>query len=122
MHDEGDGYVIDEDGFLDAWLNATSEQEPTSHGPNLGGVAVTQSDGTPFKISLTSTVCRLITSENTLQHHRSDAPRRRTASQTDDPVRRKDFSIKPRYSQTLHPKGHKGDVTFGTSDHSGDAA
>ncbi len=97
--------------------NATNEQVPTSPGPNLGGVAVTN-----FNTSLTTTVCRLITSENTLQHHRSDAPRRRTAVQSNDPVRRKDFSIKPRYSQTLHPKGHKGDVTFGTSDHSGDAA
>jgi hypothetical protein len=103
--------------YMNTSSGGSADQIPTSHGPNLGGVAVTN-----FDTSLTSTVCRLITSENTLQHHRSDAPRRRTAAQTDDPVKRKDFSIKPRYSQTLHPKGHKGDVTFGTSDHSGDAA
>jgi hypothetical protein len=36
-------------------------------------------------------------------------------------VRRMDFLVKPRFSQTLHPKGHKGDVTFNASDHSGDA-
>ena len=41
---------------------------------------------------------------------------------TDDVVTGLDFTVKPRFSQSLHPKGHKGDVTFGTSDHSGDGA
>ena len=35
---------------------------------------------------------------------------------------RKDFTVQPRFSQSLHPKGHKGDVTYNTSDHTGDGA
>jgi hypothetical protein len=61
-------------------------------------------------------------SENTLQHHRSDAPRRRVEQETDDEATKSDFSVKPRFSQSLHSKGHKGDVTFSVTDHSGDGA
>jgi len=69
-----------------------------------------------------SPVTRLVMSENTLQHYRSDAPRRRQIVDDKKEIRRMDFSVKPRFSQALHPKGHKGDVTFNVSDHSGDAA
>jgi len=72
--------------------------------------------------SLDNDVTRVVMSENTLQHHRSDASRRRTSAETDDTERRADYSVKPRFSQSLHPKGHKGDVNYGTSDHSGDGA
>ena len=65
------------------------------------------------KTTLKSTVTRLLISENTLQHYRSDAPRRTGSG--------KDYSVKPRFSQSLHSKGHKADVTYNTSDHSGDA-
>ena len=39
---------------------------------------------------------------------------------TDDELKRSDFAVKPRFSQSLHNKGHKGDVDFNVTDHSGD--
>ena len=89
---------------------------PTSFGPKLPGTEVSGFD----KESLNSTVSRLVISDNSLQHHRSDAPRRRQEEDTDDEMRRIDFSVKPRFSQALHSKGHKGDISFSITDHSGD--
>ena len=91
---------------------------PTSYGPKILGTGVTGFDST----SLKSSVSRVIISENTLQHHRSDAPRRRQEKDTDDELKRSDYTIKPRFSQSLHNKGHKGDVDFNVTDHSGDGA
>ena len=91
---------------------------PTSYGPKILGTGVTGFDST----SLKSSVSRVIISENTLQHHRSDAPRRRQEKDTDDELKRSDYTIKPRFSQSLHNKGHKGDVNFNVTDHSGDGA
>ena len=101
-------FVFDETGAL-----AT----PTSYGPNIPGSEVTGFD----KTSLESTVSRLLISENTLQHHRSDAARRKQNEDTDETAKKMDYAVKARFSQSLHSKGHKGDVTFSTSDHSGDA-
>ena len=92
---------------------------PESFGPKLLGSEVTGFDNT----SLSEAVTRLVISENTLQHHRSDAARRKGELNTNSTLYINsglDFNVKPRFSQSLHPKGHKGDVTFGTSDHSGD--
>ena len=98
------------------YMNITSsDSNPASKGPNLGGTH-------NMSTSLDNDVTRIVMSENTLQHHRSDASRRRTSAETDDTERRADYSVKPRFSQSLHPKGHKGDVNYGTSDHSGDGA
>ena len=91
---------------------------PTSKGPKILGTEVAGFD----KTTLGSTVSRVIISENTLQHHRSDSPRRRTSVDSDEKELRSDYTVKPRFSQSLHPKGHKEDVTFGTSDHSGDGS
>jgi hypothetical protein len=92
-------------------------ESPASHGPKLLGANVSG-----FSNSLSDTVSRVVMSENTLQHHRSDAPRRRVEQETDDDSTKSDFLVKPRFSQSLHSKGHKGDVTFGVTDHSGDGA
>jgi len=95
-----------------------STLNPTSTGPLIKGT-----EGPLFdNDTISSPVTRLIISENTLQHYRSDAPRRREMSEKNGKVRRMDYSIKPRFSQALHPKGHKGDVSFNVSDHSGDGA
>jgi len=91
---------------------------PTSFGPKLLGTGVSGFDNTSLKTS----VSRIIISENTLQHHRSDAARRRQEEDTDDELKRSDFAVKPRFSQSLHNKGHKGDVDFNVTDHSGDGA
>ena len=91
---------------------------PSSQGPNIPGAGVTGFDTT----SLESTVSRLIISENTIQHHRSDAPRRRQEQESDDKLRRVDYEVKPRFSQSLHGKGHDGDVTYSVTEHSGDGS
>jgi hypothetical protein len=91
---------------------------PTSKGPLIKGTEVTGFD----KTTIASPVTRLVISENTLQHYRSDAPRRRELEEKESEVRRMDYAVKPRFSQSLHPKGHKGDVTFSVSDHDGDAS
>ena len=91
---------------------------PSSKGPNIPGTEVSGFD----KTTLASTVSRLVMSENTLQHYRSDAPRRRQEKDVDEKTKRMDFSVIPRFSQALHSKGHKGDVTFNISDHSGDGS
>jgi len=90
-------------------VESSSDTVPVSKGPKLPGTEVTGFDKTTLK----STVTRLVISENTLQHFKSDAPRRTGEN--------KDYTVKPRFSQSLHSKGHKEDVSFNTSDHSGDA-
>ena len=91
---------------------------PTSFGPNIPGTEVTGYD----KTALSSTVSSLLITENTLQHHRADASRRNQEQDTDEDVLKPDYSVKPRFSQSLHAKGHKGDVTYGVTDHSGDGS
>ena len=87
----------------------TDDQVPSAMGPNLKGSNFVDNS------SLLDSVVRLIPSQNTLQHHASDAPR------VINFTKEMDFNVKPRFSQSLHPKGDKGDVTYGTSDHTGDA-
>jgi hypothetical protein len=89
---------------------ATSTTVPVSQGPNIPGVDVTGYD----KSDITSPVARMVMSENTLEHFRADASRR---SIDDDEG---DYSVQPRHSQTLHPKGSKGDASYNTGDHSGE--
>jgi hypothetical protein len=93
------------------YMSTGNDAVPSSMGANLLGTEVTNFN----KDTLFNTVCRLVITENTLLHHRSDAPRRKNSELID-------YNVKPRFSQSLHPKGHKADVDFGTSDHTGDAA
>ena len=95
--------------YQPVYLIEADEAVPTSKGPKLLGTEVAGFDKTTLKTSVT----RLVISENTLQHFRSDAPRRTGQG--------KDYTVRPRFSQSLHGKGHKEDVSFNTSDHSGDA-
>jgi hypothetical protein len=95
-----------------------SDSVPVGKGPKLLGSGMADFD----KTTIGTTVSRLVISENTLQHHRSDAARRRTVVDDDGVETRADYNVQPRFSQSLHPKGHKGDVSFNSSDHSGDAA
>ena len=88
----------------------TSTSVPVSQGPKIPGVDVTGYD----KSDITSPVARMVMSENTLEHFRADASRR---SIDDDEG---DYSVQPRHSQTLHPKGSKGDASYNTGDHSGE--
>jgi len=97
---------------------SASDTVPMSKGPKIIGTG--DSDFDSSKID--NEVTRVIISENTLQHYRSDASRRRTSVEGDESVLRKDYTVQPRFSQSLHPKGHKGDVSYNSTDHSGDGA
>ena len=90
----------------------------SSFGPTIPGAGVTSYDNT----NLATPVSRLVISENTLQHHRSDAPRRRQEDDSDDKLSRPDYSVKPRFSQSLHGKGHEGDVSYNVTEHNGDGS
>ena len=111
---DGDGPYIP----VYAIVPSSSTTTPSSFGPNIPGASVTGYDTS----DLSTPVTRLVISENTLQHHRSDAPRRRQESESDDKLSRLDFTVKPRFSQSLHGKGHSGDVSFNVTEHSGDGA
>jgi len=84
--------------------------QASSSGPKIQGVEVTGYDKTDIR----SPVARMVMSENTLEHFRSDASRRSTDDEEGD------YEVQPRFSQTLHPKGSKGDASYNTGDHSGE--
>lgn len=89
-----------------------------SSGPKIPGI---------YNGSLKSTVSRLIISENTLQHYRSDAPRRQalvegSEEESDDVIIRKVYSISPRYSQSLHSIGQDEQHVQNTPYHAGEAS
>ena len=95
-----------------------------SDGPmilGLGGLGFTQK-------TLNSPVARLIVSENTLQHYRSDAPRRQNMvvesedeDDEDESVVAKSYSVSPRYSQSLHSKGDSGTHVQNTPYHANES-
>ena len=82
---------------------------PDSMGPKIQGVDVTGYT----KSDIRNPVARMVMSENTLEHFRSDA--NRTDGDGDG-----DYTVEPRFSQTLHPKGSDGDASYNTGDHSGE--
>jgi len=94
-------------------VNSASPTVTTSAGPLIPGA-----DVTGFTGALDQTVGRILISENTLEHFRSDAPRRRAVTEDDTELTRPDYSIQPRHSQTLHPKGEAGTASYNTGDHS----
>jgi len=92
---------------------SADESKPISKGPKLKGTGVTGYDST----TINNEVTRVVMSQNTLEHYRSDASRRRTfQDDTGTSFLRKDFSVQPRFSQSLHPKGHKGDLNLDGGD------
>ena len=99
-------YTVDPSGSLTV---------PTSQGPKIPGADM----ATFSKTSLNQTAGRVIMSENTLEHFRSDAPRRQTNGE-ETQESRPDFSVEPRFSQSLHPKGEDGTSSYNTGDHSGE--
>jgi hypothetical protein len=87
--------------------------EAVSKGPNIPG-----SEASDFSSSIDQTTARVVISENTLEHFRSDASRRRAYREGESILTRKDYAVQPRHSQTLHPKGEGGTTSFNTGDHS----
>ena len=100
--------------------NQSNYSDNKSHGPKIQGASVLNASGVVPTPTLGTPVARLLISENTLQHYRSDASRRRTISEENDIVIRPDYSVQPRYSQSLHPKGEGGTTDFNTGDHDDD--
>ncbi len=89
------------------------------------GPIIPKPDSTP---NLKSTIARLLITENTLQHYRSDAPRRQTMiveseddEEDDDAVIAKNYAVSPRYSQTLHSKGEDGTHVQNTPYHANES-
>ena len=97
---------------------SASDTVPMSQGPKIIGTAASGFDSS----LLDNEITRVVMSENTLQHYRADAARRRTHQEGESKEERMDYTVQPRFSQSLHPKGHKGDVSYNSNDHSGDAA
>jgi len=97
---------------------SASDTVPMSQGPKIIGTAASEFDSS----LLDNEVTRVVMSENTLQHYRADAARRRTHQEGESKEERMDYTVQPRFSQSLHPKGHKGDVSYNSNDHSGDAS
>ena len=94
---------------------AASTTVPDSDGPKIPGADAAGFD----KTSIRQTTGRMVMSENTLEHFRSDAPRRR-AEKEEGKESRADYSVQARYSQNLHPKGEDATSSFNTGDHSGE--
>jgi hypothetical protein len=80
------------------FFTSSSYTVPSSVGPRIPG-----SESSSFSNSLKQTIARIIVANNTLQHLRGDA------------ARHGDFTIQPRYTQTIYP----GD-DLNKSDHSGE--
>jgi hypothetical protein len=97
---------------------SASDTVPMSQGPKIIGTAASGFDSS----LLDNEITRVVMSENTLQHYRADAARRRTHQEGESKEERMDYTVQPRFSQSLHPKGHKGDVSYNSNDHSGDAS
>ena len=96
-------------------INSASPAVATSSGPNIPGA-----DVSGYSVAIDKTVARILITENTLEHFRSDAPRRRYYSMDADgsTITRRDYTVQPRHSQTLHTKGEEGTASYNTGDHS----
>jgi len=70
---------------------------PSSVGPKIPG-----SEASDFKTTATQAVARMIVSNNTLQHFRGDASRRQSVRTDEAVFVRLDYSVQPRYTQSLY--------------------
>ena len=78
---------------------------PVSQGPNIKGVDVSGYN----KNDIISPVAHMYMTINTLQHFRADANRKSIDEDEGD------FSVQPRFSQTLHPKGAISETNYNKS-------
>jgi hypothetical protein len=74
-----------------------STSVPSSTGPRIPGA-----ESTSFTSKRTSPVARMIVSNNTLQHLRGDASRRTSVSKGSDEFVRLDYTVQPRYTQSIN--------------------
>ena len=88
----------------------TSTSAPSSTGPRIPG-----SESSTFTTSSTQAVARMVVTNNTLQHLRADASRLQSVVKNDDAFIRKNYTVQPRYTQSLYA----GD-RLNTVNHSGE--
>jgi len=86
---------------------SSSTSAPSSVGPKIPG-----SEASDFTTNSTQAVARMVVTNNTLQHLRADASRRQSVIDKRDVFIRKDYTVQPRYTQSLYA----GDK-LNTSDH-----
>lgn len=86
----------------------SSTAAPASVGPKIPG-----SESTDFTIKSSQPVARMIVTNNTLEHFRGDSARRQSSTEGLDTFVRKNYSVQPRYTQSLYA----GDK-LNTSEHS----
>lgn len=75
---------------------SSSTSAPASVGPLIPGA-----DASDFTTSTTQAVARMVVTNNTLQHFRGDASRRQSVKQDDEQFIRLDYTVQPRYTQSL---------------------
>jgi hypothetical protein len=76
---------------------SSSTSAPSSVGPKIPG-----SEASDFTTVSTQPVSRMIVSNNTLQHFRGDASRRQSVNDGDESFIRLDYTVQPRYTQSLY--------------------
>ena len=88
----------------------SSTSAPSSTGPRIPG-----SESSTFTTLSTQPVARMVVTNNTLQHLRADASRQQSVVENKDAFIRKDYTVQPRYTQSLYA----GDK-LNTVNHSGE--
>ena len=79
---------------------------PVSFGPKIPGY-----ESSSFTNSLKQPVARMIVSTNTLQHYRGDASRKQSVKDDDKIFISSNFSIQPRFTQSLYPGDNQNTST-----------
>ena len=79
---------------------------PVSFGPKIPGF-----ESSSFTNTLKQPVARMIVSTNTLQHYRGDASRKQSVKDDDKIFVSSNFSIQPRFTQSLYPGDNQNTST-----------
>jgi hypothetical protein len=75
----------------------SSTSAPSSTGPRIPGA-----ESSTFTTTSTQAVARMVVTNNTLQHLRADASRLQSVVQDREVFIRKDYTVQPRYTQSLY--------------------
>ena len=84
--------------LFDEGSGVRSDDTPVSFGPKLPG-----SKSATFVSNIKQAVSRMVISVNTLQHYRGDASRKQSVSNSDESFIRHNYSVQPRFTQSLYP-------------------
>ena len=93
-------------------FDASSKYEPISKGPKIPG----SKSITFVSDDIRQVVARMIVSTNTLQHYRGDASRKQSTSTSDEKFVRHNFSVQPRFTQSLYAGFNQNKTTHTQGD------